>query len=182
MAHYAKIDSSHVVVTVHVVSDENENGSEENGIKFLTSLHGDISPMYWKKTSYNTVVNTHRLGGTPFRKNYAGKGMTYDSVRDAFIHARPRKSNAAIDHLSWIFNEDKCTYEPPVEWPEGPVIHDGKEMIVSWDEHKVRFVGTHGTDLDDSTAVLYAWDPSAKTWSATGFTRAQFLDINYTGD
>jgi hypothetical protein len=28
----------------------------------------------------------HQLGGTPFRKNYAGIGYTYDETRDAFIH------------------------------------------------------------------------------------------------
>jgi hypothetical protein len=33
---------------------------------------------FWKQTSYNTYSGQHRLGGTPFRKNYAGIGYTYD--------------------------------------------------------------------------------------------------------
>ena len=37
-----------------------------------------------KRTSYNTVGGVHQNGGTPFRKNYAGVGYTYDPVRDAF--------------------------------------------------------------------------------------------------
>ena len=54
MASYAKIDPTNIVIGVHVVSDANEGGSEEKGIEFLTSVHGDISPNFWKKTSYNT--------------------------------------------------------------------------------------------------------------------------------
>ena len=37
-----------------------------------------------KRTSYNTHGGVHQNGGTPFRKNYAGVGYTYDPVRDAF--------------------------------------------------------------------------------------------------
>ena len=107
MAHYAKIDSNNIVTNVHAVADADENGSEENGIAFLTSVHGDISPSYWKKTSYNTTFNVHKLGGTPFRKNYAGIGHTYDATRDAFIRAKPS------EFPSWVLNEDSCVYEPP---------------------------------------------------------------------
>jgi hypothetical protein len=46
------------------------------------------------------MVEFIRLGGTPFRKNHAGIGMTYDEDRDAFIPKKPFNS--------WILNEDTC--------------------------------------------------------------------------
>ena len=64
-----------------------------------------------KRTSYNTVGGVHQNGGTPFRKNYAGVGYTYDPVRDAFYAPQP--------YESWTLNEDTCLWEAPVEKPEG---------------------------------------------------------------
>ena len=64
-----------------------------------------------KRTSYNTVGGVHQNDGTPFRKNYAGVGYTYDPVRDAFYAPQPFES--------WTLNEDTCLWECPVERPEG---------------------------------------------------------------
>ena len=64
-----------------------------------------------KRTSYNTRAGVHKLGGTPFRKNYAGKGMLYDPVRDAFYDKSP--------YPSWTLDEDRCQWEPPTPKPEG---------------------------------------------------------------
>ena len=64
-----------------------------------------------KRTSYNTIGGVHQNGGTPFRKNYAGVGYTYDPVRDAFYAPQP--------YESWTLNEDTCIWECPVERPEG---------------------------------------------------------------
>jgi hypothetical protein len=64
-----------------------------------------------KRTSYNTIGGVHQNGGTPFRKNYAGVGYTYDPVRDAFYAPQPFES--------WTLNEDTCLWESPVEKPEG---------------------------------------------------------------
>lgn len=190
MASYAKIDSNNVVIEVHVVDDSDENGSEENGIAFLTSVFGDPSPNFWRKTSFNTARGTHLLGGTPFRKNHAGLGFTWDEARDAFIPPRPMKSNQAITHNSWVFDEDQCAYIAPIPWPTqshpepGHTDLDGLEMIHSWDEHKLRFVGRKNIiphpPYDQQT--LYAWNPDTGTWSDSGFTFAQFIDMNYTGD
>ncbi len=63
-----------------------------------------------KRTSYNTHGGVHQNGGTPFRKNYAGVGMTYDPVRDAFYSPQPFES--------WTLNEESCLWECPVERPE----------------------------------------------------------------
>ena len=206
MAHYAKIDSNHTVISVHSVDDSNENGSEENGIAFLTSVHGDISPNYWKKTSYGTSEGKHYLfdengnrtenpnQSKAFRKNYAGVNHTYDSTRDAFIPARPMKCNFAITHDSWVLNETTCVWETPMPWPN--VSHpdtykiNGKPTALSWDEHKQRMVGQledGGAEEgqprpSDDQVTLYAWDASNGTWSDSGFTFGQFIDTNYTGD
>jgi len=210
MAHYAKIDSTNIVTSVHVVSDSDENGSEENGIAFLTSVHGDISPNYWKKTSYGTRAGKHYTfaddgsGRTvasenadqtkAFRKNYAGIGYTYDATRDAFIPPRPMKCNFAITHDSWTLDEDTCEWNPPIAWPNqshpDTFEIDGKATALSWDEHKQRHVGQleNGGAAEgqprpsDDQVTLYSWDPAAGTWSDSGFTFGQFIDTSYTGD
>ena len=64
-----------------------------------------------RRTSYNTIGGVHQNGGTPFRKNYAGVGYTYDPVRDAFYSPQPFES--------WTLNEESCLWECPVERPEG---------------------------------------------------------------
>ncbi len=89
MAHFAKLSEDNVVLAVEVVNDsdcldESNNESEAVGIQHQTTVHGWN---LWKKCSYNTYEGQHKLGGTPFRKNYPGIGYTYDPARDAFIKA-----------------------------------------------------------------------------------------------
>ena len=110
MAHFAEIDDSNRVIRVVVVDDkdtQDENGDEVEsiGAKYLSDGFGGT----WVRTSYNTNGGVHRLGGTPFRKNYAGPGVTYDEGRDAFIDTQP--------FPSWTLNEDTCQWEPPVSFP-----------------------------------------------------------------
>ena len=109
MAHFAKIDNStKIVLSVHVVDNkdtQDENGDEVESIgqTYLSNLHNGC---IWKRTSYNTYGGVHVKGGTPFRKNYAGKGFTYDETRDAFIPPKP--------YPSWTLIEDQCQWEAPV--------------------------------------------------------------------
>jgi hypothetical protein len=63
-----------------------------------------------KRTSYNTQGGVHKLGGTPFRKNYAGVGYIYDPVRDAFYTEQP--------YASWTLDESTCYWQPPTPRPE----------------------------------------------------------------
>lgn len=79
----------------------------------------------WKRTSYNTQGGVHVLGGTPFRKNYAGIGYTYDPQRDAFIPPKP--------FPSWLLDDETCLWIPPVAY-----INDGNEYI--WDESVTSWV------------------------------------------
>ena len=126
MAHFAKLGIGNKVTAVHVVSNDIAT-TEQAGIDFLNTLHGTND--VWKQTSYNTKGGVHTLGGTPFRKNYAGKGYKYDSTRDAFISPKP--------YPSWTLNEDTCRWEAPVAYPaDGSVDkrYNWNEETTSWDE------------------------------------------------
>ena len=95
MAHFAKINTDNIVVDVVVVKDSeiliDGSENEQKGIDFLNSLFN--TNYNWKKTSYNTYSGVHINDGTPFRKNFAGIGFTYDSGRDAFISPKPLKES-----------------------------------------------------------------------------------------
>ena len=104
MAHYAFLDSNNIVTQVIVGKDENEDGVD------WEVYYGEKLGQICKRTSYNTRAGQHLLGGTPFRKNYAGIGYTYDSDRDAFI--TPKSYN------SWILNEETLEWEAPIPKPE----------------------------------------------------------------
>ena len=106
MAHFCKLGKGNIVERVEVVSNDVAT-TEQAGMDFLNNLYG--SRDVWKQTSYNTIAGEHKLGGTPFRKNYAGIGFTYDQTRDAFIPPKP--------HNSWIFNETTCLWNPPIPEP-----------------------------------------------------------------
>ena len=122
MAHFAKINESNIVTQVVVVNDSDGN-NDTDGQNFLNNLFKTTHT--WKKTSYNTYGNTHRLGGTPYRKNFASIGFTYDSSRDAFIEPKP--------YNSWTLNETTCLWESPVAYPS-----DGKSY--DWDEDNRQWV------------------------------------------
>ena len=133
MAHFAKLDGDNNVIGVHIVNNDvitvDGSESEQAGIDFLTNLHGHS---VWKKTSYNTFGGTHKLGGTPFRKNYAGIGFTYDSSKDAFIPPRP--------FASWTLNESTCLWDCPITYPDDGKFYTWNETAyqadnsVGWDE------------------------------------------------
>ena len=122
MAHFAKINENNIVTQVVVVNDSDGN-NDTDGQNFLNNLFKTTHT--WKKTSYNTYGNTHRLGGTPYRKNFASVGFTYDSSRDAFIEPKP--------YNSWTLDETTCLWEPPVAYPT-----DGKSY--EWDEDNRQWV------------------------------------------
>ena len=117
MAHFAQLDENNIVVQVIVGVDEPHDGE---AIYFQTT--GKV----WKKTSYNTVGGVHSLGGTPFRKNYAGIGFTYDAQRDAFIAPQP--------YPSWILNEQTCQWDSPVQYPSDNKRYQWDEQTTSWKE------------------------------------------------
>lgn len=127
MASFAKIGLNGKVIEVQSVVNEvlhDADGIEQEaiGIDFLTKLTGWA---IWKQTSYNTHGGVHDKGGTPFRKNHAGIGYTYDEDRDAFIPPKPFNS--------WILNEDTCLWESPIPYPQDNNMYKWNEQNQSWD-------------------------------------------------
>ena len=117
MAHFARLDSNNIVDFVVVGRDE-DNGKEAE----LSARTGDV----YKQTSYNTHGGVHALGGTPFRKNYAGLGYTYDAGRDAFIPLKP--------YTSWVLNENTCLWDAPTPMPTDGKMYSWDEATTSWVE------------------------------------------------
>ena len=122
MAHFSKLDSENKVLKVLVVSNDIVT-TEQDGVDFLNNLHN--SNDVWKQTSYNTYGGQHRLGGTPFRKNYAGIGYTYNEDKDAFIPPKP--------YNSWILNETTCLWVAPVQYPTDNQDYIWNETSQTWD-------------------------------------------------
>ena len=119
MAHFAEIVDE-IVVRVLVISnddirDENDKEQESLGVALCNKLYGGGT---WVQTSYNNN----------FRKNYAGKGFTYDQEKDAFIKPKTK-------FPSWILNEDTCDWEPPVPEPED---YHSKNYL--WDEDTTSWI------------------------------------------
>ena len=121
MAHYAFLDSNNIVTEVIVGKDENENNID------WEQHYGEFRGQSCKRTSYNTNAGVHLSGGTPYRKNYAGIGYTYDATRDAFIPPQP--------FASWTLNETTCNWEAPTTMPT-----DGK--FYTWNEDQLAWIET----------------------------------------
>lgn len=119
MGHYAFLDGNNIVTEVITGKDEGQDGID------WEQWYGEFRGQVCKRTSYNTSGGVHMSGGTPFRKNYAGIGYTFDEARDAFIPPKP--------FASWVLNEDTCLWEAPVAHP-----NDGK--FYSWDEEAGNWV------------------------------------------
>jgi len=106
--------------------------------------HGKVQAV--RRMSYNTQGGVHKLGGTPFRKNYAGVGYMYDPVRDAFYTAQP--------YPSWTLNEDTCYWEAPTPRPEGMDWH--------WNEATLEWIDKPGYKMYAS----FIYDETLKIWVA----------------
>jgi len=114
MAHFAKISEDNIVLTVVAFNDsdmldENGNPSESVGQQYLQK-HNNWPAHLWIQTSYNPLNNKHKLGGTPFRGNYAGIGYTWDSINQIFWRPKPVYS-------SWIKNIQTAEWTSPVGNP-----------------------------------------------------------------
>jgi hypothetical protein len=121
MAHYAFLNENNIVTEVITGKEEgNFNWEQQYG-----SFRGQVC----KRTSYNTIGGVHQSGGTPFRKNYAGIGYTYDQSRDAFIAPKPFNS--------WILNETTCLWEAPVAMPQDGKFYEWDEDTTNWIEKTI---------------------------------------------
>ena len=104
MSHFAKLNGNNIVTEV-IVTEKDFINSGQVGDEFL-----------WVQTSYHNN----------FRKNYAGRGYTYDKTRDAFIPAKP--------YPSWILVEDTCQWQPPTDMPDDGKLYTWNEATTDWVE------------------------------------------------
>jgi hypothetical protein len=122
MGHYAFLDENNVVTEVITGKDEGEGGID------WEQHYGEFRGQTCKRTSYNTQGGQHLNGGTPFRKNYAGIGYTFDAQRDAFIPPKP--------YNSWQINENTCLWEAPIPYPTDDKMYVWNEEALNWQEHQ----------------------------------------------
>ena len=121
MAHYAFLDSNNIVTEVITGKNEGEDGID------WEQWYGDFRGQTCKRTSYNTMGGVHSSGGTPYRKNYAGIGYTYDEAKDAFYAPKP--------YPSWTLNATSCLWEAPVAMPiDKECCYVWNEAELKWDE------------------------------------------------
>jgi hypothetical protein len=141
MAHFAQLDGNNVVTRVVVVGNDIETaagplGANDMHVDGETWCQTFFKGGTWKQTSYN-----HN-----FRKQYAGKGYTFDSAKDKFISPQP--------YASWALdgNDD---WQAPVPNPT-----DTTDKIISWDEDNQRWTATDKSDPPNN----FNWDASALAW------------------
>lgn len=122
MSHYAKVVNG--TVTKVIVAEP------EFFKTFVDSSAGE-----WIQTSYNTRGGIHYdpATGKPsadqskaLRKNYAGKGFSYDQGLDAFIPPCPFES--------WTLNETSCLWNAPVAMPSDGKPYNWNESTKQWTE------------------------------------------------
>lgn len=119
MAHFAEINEENIVIRVLVTDDNDSNGDE--GYQWLVENLGGR----WVKTSYNCIGGVHysqnydeqgnRIpSGKPhLRYNFAGEGMLYDPIRDAFIPIKPNLPG------NWLLDENTLVWKRVNEGDNG---------------------------------------------------------------
>jgi hypothetical protein len=145
MAHFAKISDTSEVLSVHVVNNTdtlNADGIEDEtvGQQYL-EIHSNWPAQMWIQTSYNTGNNTHALGGTPFRGNYAGIGYTWDNINQIFWPEKPFES--------WVKHNASASWKSPIG--DAPALTAGQ---TSQNEAKTHMWG-------------YVWNEANTTWDLT---------------
>lgn len=110
MAHFAKINSEKKVLAVLTLNDSDMidgkgQVDEATGQQYLEK-HNNWPAAQWIQTSYNTHGNVHKLGGTPFRGNFAIIGGEWDDVNQIFWFKQP--------YPSWVKNISEARWQSPI--------------------------------------------------------------------
>ena len=142
MAHFAKISEENIVLLVTPV--DNKDTTDQNGVEqealgqaYLEN-HSNWPAHLWIKTSYNTINNTHTLGGTPFRGNYAGIGYTWDEDDQIFWPKKP--------YASWVKHNASASWKSPI----------GDAPALTQEQQDQNTAGTH--------RWVYAWNEDGQSW------------------
>ena len=141
MAHFAELDDNNIVTRVVVVGNDvttaagplGDNDMHVDGETWCVNFFKGGT---WKQTSYN-----HN-----FRKQYAGKGYTYDSAKDKFLLPQPFASWALDGNDDW---------QAPVTYPT-----DTTDKQINWDEAGQKWTATDNSDPVNN----FNWDASSLAW------------------
>jgi hypothetical protein len=148
MAHYAELDINNKVIRVLTACNQDiatHGGelSEEAANYFGTYTPFSENGVKWIQTSYNNN----------FRKQYAGIGYTFDSIKNKFILPQP--------FASWSLDSND-DWQAPVAYPTITTYGDNVRYFISWDEVEQRWIGK------DDQNNSFSWSPETSSWIATG--------------
>ena len=157
MAHFAKIGMNGKVIAVLTCGNGdmlNADGVEDESVgQQYLEQHNNWPAQMWIQTSYNTIANTHRLGGTPLRGNYAGIGYEWDEENNIFWPKKP--------FPSWVKNTTTAAWDSPIG--DAPALTAEQESQNTAATHFWNYVwneaGTHYWH--------YSWNESAQSWDLT---------------
>ena len=162
MAHFTEIkqetdptgftsDTHWVVQRVVVVANDIETaagplGENDMHVDGETWCKNFFKSGDWKQTSYNSN----------FRKQYCGKGYTYDSTKDKFISPQP--------FASWSLDASD-DWQAPITFPTITEEGDVRYFII-WNEDKYNADNTTGweatkSDDESETPTKYNWNGTA---------------------
>ena len=145
MAHFAKLGANGKVISVLTLDNKdmlNADGVEDEtvGQQYL-ELHNNWPAQMWIQTSYNTSGNKHKLGGTPFRGNYAGIGYEWDEDNQIFWPKKP--------FASWVKNTTTAGWDSPI----------GDAPALTTEQKSQNDAGTNHW--------VYNWNEEGQSWDLT---------------
>ena len=145
MAHFAKLGANGKVISVLTLDNKdmlNADGVEDEtvGQQYL-ELHNNWPAQMWIQTSYNTSGNKHKLGGTPFRGNYAGIGYEWDEDNNIFWPKKP--------YASWVKDTATAQWKSPI----------GDAPALTAEQTSQNEAKTHDW--------YYAWNEEGQSWDLT---------------
>ena len=149
MAHFAKLGANGKVIQVLTMDNDkmlNADGVEDEGVgQQYLEHHNNWPAQMWIQTSYNTQNNQHKLGGTPFRGNYAGIGYEWDEDNQIFWPKKP--------FASWVKDTTTAGWKSPIG--DAPELTDEQKAQNEADTHRWSYVWNEegqSWDLTDSKA------------------------------
>jgi len=145
MAHFAKLGANGKVIQVLTLDNKdmlNADGIEDEAVgQQYLELHNNWPAQMWIQTSYNTAGNQHKLGGTPFRGNYAGIGYTWDEDDQIFWPKKP--------YASWVKLISEARWQSPI----------GDAPALTAEQTSQNEANTHRWS--------YVWNEDGQSWDLT---------------
>jgi hypothetical protein len=145
MAHFAKIGINSKVIQVVTLNNDdmlNAEGVEDESVgQQYLETHNNWPAQMWIQTSYNTLGNQHKEGGTALRGNYAGIGYIWDEDNNIFWPPKP--------YASWVKHIESASWKSPI----------GDVPTLTEEQASQNTAGTHLWGHD--------WNEEGQTWDLT---------------